>query len=286
MQKNNEKNSLIEDINSILEKYKIGTSITLSDITITDETVSDLVKQDARLSDAITNHLWPSIKSKTVYHFTSKDAAESILNSGVFRLNNIERRYNEGEIETFCKTHKLNGYLEKDQNGNPKYRDLIMPNTFYASFTDASLTTEQEEYFWRNFASCDGVRLKIKITALSPDFRKIYYEKTSGHPIELLEELKNCIKRNYNREFVFKGISRLCAFYLCGEDYGIEGEYRVLHRVWEDSSSKPKGLGAQSYVELPLGEMNECRYKLDIIEVHAREKPKMPERYLFSHRSV
>lgn len=286
MRKNNENYALIEDINTILEKYKIGTSISLTDITITDKTVSDLVKQDAKLSNAIINHLWPSVKSKIVYHFTSKDAAESILNSGVFRFNNIEKRYNEGEIETFCKTHKLNGYLEKDENGNPLYKGLIMPNTFYASFTDVSLTEKQEEYFWRIFSNDDGVRLKINITALNPDFRKLYYEQTKGHPIELLDHLSNCIQQKYNREFVLKGISRLCAFYLCGEDYGIEGEYRALYRVWENSSSKPKGLGAQSYVELLLGVMNECGYKLDIIEVHAREKPKIPGKYTFSYRSV
>lgn len=77
----------------------------------------------------------------------------------------------------------LKGYLEKDSAGNPKYRHLIMPNTYYASFTDASLTTDQEQYFWRNFASCDGVRLKIEVTAVNPNFRRLRYEHKSGQPI-------------------------------------------------------------------------------------------------------
>ena len=131
-------NVLIQDINAVLSKYGINERITLSDVTITDKTVSDLVKPDAKLSNAITNYLWPSIEFASVYHFTSRCAAENILNinNNSFRLTNIAKRDGEGEVETFCKTHELQGYLEKDFNGDPKYKYLIMPNTFYASFTD------------------------------------------------------------------------------------------------------------------------------------------------------
>lgn len=179
-------NSMIADINAVLTKHGIEKEICLSDVTITEKTFSDLVKPEAKLSDAITNHLWPSIKCASVYHFTSRDAAESIMKSGYFRLTNILKRFNEGEIETFCKTHGLNGYLEKDESGDPKYKHLIMPNTFYASFTDVSLTEEQEEWFWQNFAACDGVRLRFKITASNPNFRKLRYEQSEGSPIPLL----------------------------------------------------------------------------------------------------
>jgi hypothetical protein len=182
-------NDLVKDINQILDTNGVQERITLSDITITEKTVSDLVNQNSRLSDAITNYLWPSISSASVYHYTSKEAAESILGTGVFRLNNIANRYNDGEIVTFCKTHELNGYLEKDENNYPKYKHLIMPNTFYASFTAVQLTNDQEEYFWRNFAACDGVRLKIEIMASNPNFRKLHYEQAKGKPIKLLSDL-------------------------------------------------------------------------------------------------
>jgi len=86
-----------------------------------------------------------------------------------------------------------------------------MPQLFYASFTEASLSQEDEEYFWRNFAASDGVRLTIDITATNPNFRKIVYEPKPGTPIPLLTDLVSTIRQQHGREFVLQGISRLCA---------------------------------------------------------------------------
>jgi len=113
LEKIDEMNNIVSSINGILSKHGITETISLSDITITDNTVSDLVKPNAKLSDAITNYLWPSIPSACVYHYTSKDAAENILKTNKFRLSNIANRYSDGEIKTFCETHQLHGYLQK-----------------------------------------------------------------------------------------------------------------------------------------------------------------------------
>lgn len=279
-------NKLIQDINKILSEFSISEQISISDITVTEKTVSDLVKPDAKLSEAITNYLWSSIPSATVYHYTSLANAEDILNTQIFRLTNISKRYGEGEIETFCKTHELNGYLAKDENGVPVYKNLIMPNTFYASFTDTNLTKDREDYLWSNFATCDGVRLKLEITASNPNFRKLVYEQKKGRPIPILFRLINQIKEQYQREFILKGISRLCAFYLSGEDYGIENEIRALYRIWDGFGPQPKNDGSYSYIELPLGSMSECGYRIDIIEVQAINKPKMPDSIKFTKRVV
>lgn len=277
---------LVADINSILTRNGVNGEISLSDITITDKTVSDLVKPNAKLSNAITNFLWPSIEEATVYHYTSRSAAESILNTRIFRLSNIAARYNDGEIVTFCQTHGLKGYLEVDATGQPKYRHLIAPNTFYSSFTDTSLSSSQEEYFWQTYSACDGVRLKIEVVASNPNFRKIRYEQHKGKPIRVLAELMSCIREKHNREFILKGMSRLCSFYLSGQDYGIENEYRALHRVWGDFNPPQKNHGANSYIELPLNSMSDCGYKLTIKEVHANDKPDMPNSYVFSKREA
>lgn len=277
-------NALVNDINCALAASGITEAISLSDITVSDKTVSDLVKPNARLSDAITNFLWPSIASATVYHFTSKDSAKSILETGIFRLCNIAKRYHEDEIKTFCETHDLRGYLETDENGDPKYKHLIMPNTFFASFTDASITTEQEEYFWRTFSASDGVRLKFKVIASNPNFRKMRYEQAEGKPICVLSNLSKCLREKHGREFILKGISRLCSFYLSGKDYGKENEYQALYRVWEGFGPQPKVDGSLSYIELPLNLMSECGYKLTITEVHAKDKPNMPDSYAFTER--
>lgn len=79
-------NAIVTDINAILSKHGVSDAMQLRDITVTDKTVSDMAKPSPRLSDAITAHLWPSISSATVYHYTSREAAENILSTGIFRL--------------------------------------------------------------------------------------------------------------------------------------------------------------------------------------------------------
>ncbi|MGD9715202.1 MAG: hypothetical protein AB7V46_24575, partial [Thermomicrobiales bacterium] len=81
-------NAIVADINAILSKHGVSDAMQLRDITVTDKTVSDMAKPTPRLSDAITAHLWPSISSATVYHYTSREAAENILSTGIFRLTN------------------------------------------------------------------------------------------------------------------------------------------------------------------------------------------------------
>lgn len=87
--------SLVADINSILSNHCISKTINLSNITITDKTVNDVVKQDQVLSDLIVDSIWPSIDSLTVYHYTSKENAASILNNGEFRLYSLLKRFAE-----------------------------------------------------------------------------------------------------------------------------------------------------------------------------------------------
>lgn len=278
--------TLVHDINTVLAQHGVDKTITLSDLTVTDKTVSDLVKPNAPLSEAITNHLWPSISSEVVYHYTSMQAAEAILNSGTFRLTNIEKRYGEGEIETFCKTHHLSGYLDSTGYGAPLYKSLLMPNTYYASFTGSDLTPVREEYLWRTFATHDGVRLKLNITATNPNFRRIKYEAKANTPIPLISDLVNIVRQNHSREFILKGVSRLCSFYLSGHDYGIENELRMLHRTWEGSGPQPIGHGPGSYIELPIGAMSECGYRIDVLEVQSRTRPSMPSSFIFSSRKA
>lgn len=277
---------IVDEINLVLSKNKILENISPSDITVTEKTVSDLVKPAAKLSALITDHLWPSIASATVYHYTSQDSAEKILNSGIFRLTNIEKRFVDNEIRTFCETHGLKGYLEPGIDGAPKYRSLIMPNTYYASFTETVLSKSEEDYFWSTFSGGDGVRLKFEIHATNPNFRKIHYELKAGKPIPVLDQLTKSILNKFAREFILKGISRLCSFYLCGTTYGKEREYRMLHRVWENFGPQPTGSGSTSYIELPLDTITECGYRLKVVEVHSCDRPRMPATYLFSKRVV
>jgi len=276
--------NLVADINELLRRYKVLGCISIDDLSITDRSVTDSSQE--KLSELIINSIWPSIRSATVYHYTHKECAVSIINSGIFRLSNIEKRYDEGEIVAFCETHKLNGYLDKDTDGNPNYRKWLMPNIFYGSFTDTAISAEEEEYFWRVFAGSEGARLKIQIEATNTNLRHIYYEEKTGRPIPLLEEIRHCVKKHTGLEFTLRGISRLCAFYLPGEDYAHEKELRALHKTYEGWRVQPEGVGAVSYIEIPLGVENECGYKMTILEVQASEKLDIPSHYEFSKRTI
>lgn len=277
--------AIVADINEILSRHGIAEIMQLQDIQVTDKTISDILKPGSKLSNAITSALWPSINTETVYHYTSREAAEKILETDIFRLTNIERRLNDGEVVTFCETHELNGYLEKDANGLPKYRSLLMPQLFYASFTETNLSPDEEEYFWQTFATSDGVRLTLKITATNPNFRKILYEPRRGEPIQLMVDLTSTLRRKYGREFVLQGMSRLCAFYLNGQEYGREKEYRILYKTWPDEGPQPQGSGRDSYVELPINQKTNLGYEICITEVNAETRPNIPDGYVFSKRT-
>jgi len=274
----NEQNALIDCINSILFKHGISDPIDFSNITVTNKTVTDSVKENQKLSNLIVDAIWPPIDDLTVYHYTSKEAAESILNSGEFRLYSLLKRFDEGEIKAFCENHGLKGYLDQDENGEPTYKSLIMSNMFYASFTDINLTTEQEGYFWRVFAPVDGVRLKLTVTASNPNFRKMVYEKTKGTPLPLLNELTKEVKDLFSRELVLSGVSRLCAFYLA-KDFDIENEYRALYRSWEGFGPSPKSDGKHQYVALPLDGMSDTGYQISVGEIQTNESLNVPSQY-------
>jgi hypothetical protein len=276
-------NQIVEIINEVLNRNGISETIDLTNITITDKTVSDLVKEDQKLSTLIVDAIWPSISCLSVYHYTSKAAAESIINSGEFRLYSILKRFDEGEIRSFCENHALDGYLATDESGEPKYKSLLMDNMFYASFTGTDIDQPLEEYFWGCFASNDGVRLKLKVVASNPNFRKMIYEETKGKPLPLLRNLAEEIKNRYSREFILTGISRLCAFYLY-QEFDIENEYRALYRYWEGFGNPPETDGSYRYVPLPLGKMSEAGYQIDIEEIQTNETLNVPAKYTIQPR--
>lgn len=276
------KQGVVTDINDVLSKHKIREAISLDDITIT----SNLVHLKEKPSELIVDSLWASIPSATAYHFTSTEVAEKILNSGMLRLTNIAKRISEDEIVTFCKSHGLYGYLDEDANGVPVYKSDLVPGLFYVSFTDTNLSEEEQKYFWNEFGSGDGVRLKIQVTARNPNFRKIHYEKNEGKPIALLDDLNKCIQKRCGRRYLLQGVSHLCAFYLPGKKYKRENEYRALFKVFKDvvgpDVKTEKGI---SFIEVPLNEDHQkTGYKFEVIEVCANDRPNMPDSYTFAKR--
>jgi hypothetical protein len=275
---------LIDAVNDVLARHAVAARIALGDLVVTDTTISDLVVPDFPLSTAVEAHVFPSVASANVFHFTSRAAAEEILNSNLLRLTNIEKRFADDEIRSFCEAHGLDGYLETDSSGDPKYRSLLMSNTFYASFTDAALKPSDEAYFWQTFAPGDGVRLKFRISATNSDFRRVVYGPSSGQPIQLLRELSTLAQSQFNRHFVLKGVSRLCAFYL-RSDYAHESEYRALWREWPGLRLNPKGTAPATYVEIPMGAGNASGFEIHVVEACSADLLRVPAGVSFAHRN-
>lgn len=277
-------NNLLRDINNILLKYGVKNKITQADLIVTDQTVSDMVLPNAKLSDIITDYYWQSISSAVVEHYTSKESAENILNSESFRLSELGKRYNEGEIRTFCKKYGLDGYLRTTATEDPLYKDLLIPNLYFASFAKSNLSVEEEEQLWNRFTPAEGVRLKMKVTAQNPDFRKIFYERVKDKYKDLLNELSLYLELKHNRKLILKGISTLCAFFLSENDLGLENEYRILYHVRPGFGPQPKINLIDNFVELPLNKMTEAGFKLEILEVYSKERPSMSNKYKFIKR--
>jgi hypothetical protein len=275
---------IVDTINEVLRKHGICTVITAKDITVTENLVCDFVKPECRLSECLIEHLWPRIHQATVFHFTSREAAESILSTRTLRLQNLGKRYGEGELSTFSATHNLDGYMRKDEDGRPVYRTLLMANAFYASFTDASLSAEEQEPLWRRFSGNDGVRLTFQVKAQNPNFRRMQYEGVRGQPIPVLAELAEQLNSRYGKYFMLSGISRMCAFYLAEAQYGAEKECRILYKTWEGIGPQPIGSGSSAYVEIPLDTMSELGYRLDLVGVCSRVRPAMRNGLKFTPR--
>lgn len=160
-----------------------------------------------------------------------------------------------------------------------------MSNMYYASFTDTNLTVDQEQYFWRTFASTEGVRLKLRVTAKNPNFRKMVYEKTKGKPLGLLYDLTQCIQNKYERNFALSGISRLCAFYLAKE-FDVENEYRALYRLWDETVPTLKDDKRFKYISVPLGLMSDVGYQFDIKEIQSNTNLIIPCQYNVVPRNI
>lgn len=268
---------ILNEINNVLSNHNIKEQLSLEDIVVTEAMIHCSPTVPSKLANLIINYYWPSLTEKEVFHFTSKDACESICKTGKFRLTNIEKRYTDGEIKTFCEQYNLDGYLRNDPKiGYPNYKSLLMPNLFYGSFTDIQITETEENYFWETFASPQGVRIKFKIKAKRDDFREIYYgtEKISNN--DLLKELIDCAAK-YNKKFIFVGISKMCAFYLGKNEYGKEKEYRLLVKTFNNFPPIQNLNGEYSYIEIPLNKENETGYFMEILEICTDEQLNIPK---------
>ena len=270
------KTRLVDDINSILDKYRLE-KIGIDNLPqLIRGYLYDGMMEGYNISERVIANTWPRIKRGRFYHFTSANAAESIVNSGAVRLYSISKRYNENEIGDFLRIHDFAGYLDEDESGFPLYRKELMDKIFYFSMVSQDIGEKNEEVLWRRFASNGGVRLGLNVVAENPDFRRMVYEKQKGKPLDLLSELSKMTQEKYGIKFLFEGLSRLCAFYL-PMDYDDEFEVRMLYKYNNGQGVSILNDGSSTFVEAMLGDYGCIGYKVDIEEITTDAKLCIPE---------
>jgi hypothetical protein len=259
---------IVSEINLILQNHGIADSITATDITVTERTISDLVHEDARLSATIVESIWPTVTQAELLHYTTRNAAESIATSGKFRMASLMKRFTEGEVIAFCEDHKLDGYLKADSNGDPKYKSMLN-DLYYVSFAGTNVSKSQDRQLWKDFGGRDGARLRVRVQAANPDFRRVIYQKPNRDSIPVLHALSR-LAANNDRYFILQKISHLCAFYLPTK-YWSENEYRILYKGFVNFGLPIKSDGEYAFVEIPLGQKNESGYEIALLEVQTED---------------
>ncbi|MFW1030998.1 hypothetical protein ACEWA3_23150 [Vibrio parahaemolyticus] len=265
LDKINRDKNIVDDINNIFRSYNFNRVVVKEDLTITNRVVTS--SSMSSLSEDIINFIWKQHTSKCLYHYTNRNAAESIVSSGLFRMNNIQNRFEHGEVVDFCERFNLQGYLELDNEGVPKYKSIIMPNTFYASFTDVDISNARRGDIWSYFAGQHGVCLKFRVTASNTNFREMYYEENTDNRMSLLSDIIRLIDEQYQLNFVLRGISRLSSFYLSG--FSEENEFRILHRTWDEDTLEPTQYKEHDYLEIPIDGQKAYGFCLELLGIYS-----------------
>lgn len=199
-----------------------------------------------------------------LFHYSSIDSLRSIAAANEFRLYAVRKRIDEGELSTFAKAHRLDGYLD-ETNGPPFYKELS-DDLFYTSLTntDPSNSTRAPS-MWAIFAKGTGVCLRLRLSPKAAELRSIQYERRSEST--LLQKINEALAAEGKPPFVPWTLSRIGAFYLSSTMQD-EDEVRLLIKRHKDGPNLAKSDGSYEYWPLPLGTQTDV-CKVEIIGITA-----------------
>lgn len=247
--------NIISEFNNAIQAHNFSFSplLELTDIVVTQETISNLTTS-TKLTDIILNNYFTKKDNICYHHFTTMSSFEKILESRELRLFAVEKRYKEGEFDSFYTNHGLFGYsLRQNMNGETYAHNLVR-NSFYMSFASDGVSEADKNNLWSIFAdSGKGVKMIFEIDTIYKGLRNIHYSSGSND-IELLSELQTISVNNYNRQLVLFDISVIGFFYLPGV-YSRENEYRLLIKrshATEYGFNTGNVHGGYEYLSLPF----------------------------------
>ena len=181
------------------------------------------------------------------------------------------KRVSENEIVQFLKEFNLVYPLSNDpKTGKPRYLTSIAKRVFYTSFTDTSLSEEEEEYFWDCFAGMDGVRLKFRIELHSGLLRRMVYEADDIKKwASFYRELNELTEREFCKPFFYEDAAIVCALRLPNA-YKAEKETRLItYRSCGLPLDKDKGT---EFLRLSFGYNEAIKVNLQLVEIQTNQK--------------
>ena len=234
--------------------------------------VTDHLKEK-RITLRLTNAISPPIPKGEFYHYTSFSAADEILNTKILRLTSLTKRVAEDEIVQFLKEFNLVYPLSNDpKTGKPRYLTSIAKRVFYTSFTDTSLSKEEEERFWVVFAKKDGVRLKFRIelrSGLGLLRRMVYRADDITKYASFYRELNELTEREFCKPFFYEDAAIVCALRLPNA-YKAEKETRLItYRSCGLPLDEDKGT---EFLKLSFGYNEAIGVNLQLVEIQTNQK--------------
>lgn len=255
----------IAALNELFSRNGLQISITADDLQFLEEVVMDANSEARPLTVALTSAISPAILSGEFFHYTRREAATAILSSQSLRMTSVEKRIEEDEIEGFLRKFGFNHPLSLDPDTNEaRYRTSIARELFYTSFTDTSLSLDEEKYFWDTFARADGARLKFKIELQSGCLRHMVYGDDIEKWSRFFREVSELTQKMLGKIFFWGDSATVCALHL-PDSYDVEKETRLLTR-------RSCGLllandAGTEYLELKFGFNDPIKVDLKLLEI-------------------
>ena len=261
----------IQAINDLLVRYNLDLDppVTEDDLAFLPSFVTDEFRPERRITVRLTRAISPPIPKGEFYHYTGFPAADEILNTKILRLTSLMKRVEENEIVQFFEDFNLVYPLSNDpQTLKPRYLS-IANNIFYTSFTDTSLSEEEEKYFWDVFAKKDGVRFKFRIElGGGGHLRRMVYGADITKHASFYRELNELTQKEFCKPFFYGDAAYVCAL-LLPNAYKAEKETRlIIDRSWGLPIEQD---GEIEFLKLSFGHNKAIKVNLQLVEIQTNQ---------------
>ncbi|MDX0531516.1 hypothetical protein GOC94_30945 [Sinorhizobium medicae] len=257
------RDKVIGILHDVLARHGMQVDLNRMDIHLSDKVIIESFAKGAYLSEAVLNYMFPHEPAPcTLYHYTSLEGIEGIVQSGELRLYPVRKRLGQGgELDAFAKAHGLLGYLNVSED--EAFYKTLSDDLFYISMT--RVPPKDPYLMWGAFAKGTGVRLEFQVQPKVAELRPIRYEQDNS--TTLLTEINQALEYAGEPPFNPWTISKIGAFYL-DSTVKSEDEVRLLLKRHVGGIDMTRSDDSSRYWPIPIGEENEfCQVELTGVHI-------------------